>query len=169
MSKKISSKFHTVKAVNVNKVSTFLLTVNTNKASSSVEMAERLKEQLEDHLQHIFDNIEDYMIAFEKEEVGMGEGRGEGERGGGGVVHHELSIDIGKAIKSGSIETGIEIGGTMHRLHSHSLIRFEHSPDINFKMNLTKLRQSLPQGTKVQVRWIKDTQLDLLKYIKKSF
>lgn len=166
MSKKISSKFHTVKAVNVNKVSTFLLTVNTNKASSSVEMAERLKEQLEDHLQHIFDNIEDYMIAFEKEYMIAFEKE---EGGKGGVVHHELSIDIGKAIKSGSIETGIEIGGTMHRLHSHSLIRFEHSPDINFKMNLTKLRQSLPQGTKVQVRWIKDTQLDLLKYIKKSF
>jgi hypothetical protein len=133
------------------KKSTFIITVNTNKAFTSKEAAKKCKQQLLEYFNIVNSNIEDYLLCYSIQQDTY------------------LRINLESSyIKSGDIEMAVEIGTKFSRLHIHSLVRFVHNDDIAIKFDIKKLRSVFPKGTYCNVRFLKDNELDLLKYIRKD-
>lgn len=124
------------------KNSSFLLTINTNIADP------RIKEPLRRATNWMFENLNQF-LTFRN-------------------ARAEQGLNL---IDNIIIESAIEQGNKLHRIHLHSLIKIEHR--TNLQLNLPKLRKyfedalDLP-NLHINVQYIKDTTFSIRKYISKQ-
>lgn len=138
-----------------NKISSFFITVNTQKAYTEVHSAQAAKAELKLTLKPIFDNINEFIDVYIKEP---------------GDVRRKLDVtpdQVNDLIINGEIRTSFEVGGQKHRLHSHSIVKIEHQ-DYIFRMNLKKIREHLPKGYHLDVKFISDHQRAMSIYMSKT-
>ena len=120
------------------------------------EMLEKGKIWLKSKVVTILENFEDYLDAY-------------------GVVDerkrqnlHLSPEEIRRKLTDPEAEIAVEIGSKLKRLHSHSLISFEHSPALNFRVNLGKLRGALPKGFHLDVKFVRSHDFALSRYLAKD-
>lgn len=139
-----------------NKISSFFITVNTQKAYTDVDEALVAKEALKVVLRPILDNIDQFLQFFITEP---------------GNVKREIKLNpeqLDHVIVSGSVRTAVEIGKEKHRLHSHTMLMVEHL-DYTIRVNLDKVREYLPKGYHLDVRFISDHKRAMEVYMSKTF
>ena len=136
--------------------SRFLVTVNTQKQFIDDVMLAKAKIWLDAKLMRIMESFEQYLdiygVVDDKKRVNL----------------HLSPEDISRKIQDPEAEIQVEVGGKFGRLHSHTLVSFVHSPSYNFRCNLPKLRAALPAGFHLDVKFIRDPQFSLERYIRKQ-
>lgn len=129
---------------NGSKKSTFLLTVNTSDTPSE---ASKLK--LKNIMDNILTNFDKYLMAKNRND-----------------------INISENIRDCKCQSVIEVGKKFHRVHSHSLIKFNSSDEITWMVNLPRLRDELEEilgfTPFVRVKFCKDHNKDITNYILKD-
>lgn len=140
----------------LNKTSSFLLTLNTNKPYRDEDALLAAKDKFQEEINKVTNDFENYLEVYEK-------------RGSFNVRLKLSSDEIGSLLKDGSeIRSHLEVGSKHGLLHDHTLIRIVHEPKYAFKLDLGKLRSALPIAHHLNARFIKDPHFDLVRYIRKN-
>lgn len=134
------------------KTSRFLMTVNPNRAYREKGEALRAKKELERTLRRLFSSFEDYVRVYQRE----------------GKTMQRVEVPLQRITEEAKIQSSSEIGTLQHRLHNHSLITIVHRPQYNLRLNLPKLRQHLPPGVHLDVKFIRDPDFTLQAYVYKN-
>jgi hypothetical protein len=130
------------------------VTINPGRAYTDKASLKAAKDALTEKVDMIFGNLEEYLEVFKP--------------AGNDFVRMNLTREqLDRLIVKGDVESHVEIGSKMHRLHTHCLVTLEHNPMVNMRLNVRKLRAVLGGGH-LDVKFIKDHNLDLLRYIRKN-
>ena len=137
-------------------ITRFLVTINTQQQFRDDIMLEKAKIWLENKVGTMLENFESYLdiygVVDDKKRVNL----------------HLSPQDISTHIFDPEAEMQIEVGSAKGRLHSHSVVSFSHTPTYNFRCNLKKIRAALPQGFHLDVKFIRDPQWNLERYVRKQ-
>ena len=133
---------------------TFFITVSTNQDLG--ELTDRAKVWLDRKITHELENYAEHLQVF---------------RVGDDDKMYLQDLDpsqIIAMITNLDAELQIEVGDIRHRLHAHATISFSHSPRYRFRTNLPSFRGKFPAGFHVHVKYVKDHNFDLARYIRKQ-
>lgn len=132
----------------------FLITVSTNKDLG--ELTDKAKVWLDRKLGAELTNFTSHLNVYRVAEDNKM------------ILQRTTPEIIERMISDTDAEVEIEVGGKRHRLHAHAVIRFKHSPRYRFKTNIPSFREKFPGGFHINIRYIKDHNFDLLRYIRKQ-
>lgn len=134
---------------------TFLLTINSNKAAKTVEDAQRYKRYMATQFRVMFEEFEQFVQIYKS----------------GHYLHRKSSkksfSDVADNVR---VNPQFEIGGDLHRIHAHIVLKWDSSPKYFFQINMGLLRNWLRSNigeVYANVRWIKGDS-ELFRYINKS-
>lgn len=134
---------------------TFLLTINSNKAARTQEDAERYKNHMMNHFRSMFGDFEQFVQIYKS----------------GHYVHRKpAKKSFGDIAENVRVNPQFEIGGELHRIHAHIVLKWDSSPQYFFQINMQLLRNWLRSNVGdvyANVRWIKGDS-ELFRYINKA-
>jgi len=139
----------------VERESTFLVTINDNKAFQDPEMAKQEKASLKSRVDTVFGpGFEKYLKLYEDN--------------GHAYVRQKMTVEqVEATIISGEIESHIEIGKKFKRMHCHTMIKISHY-DYIIKLDVEALSKVFGPNCYVNARFIKDNKFDMRRYIRKE-
>ena len=135
--------------------STFLITMNTNKAATSQSEAEHYRSFLMSGIRRMFEDFEQFVDIY---------------IAGYHVSRKKANIDLYDVITNVRVNPQIEIGSEKKRIHTHIIIKWDHSAKYYFQINMSKLRAWIETNIGpmyLNIRWIK-MDSDIFRYINKS-
>mgnify|MGYP007122154680 CR=1 FL=1 len=142
-----------------NVTSSFLVTMNTNRSFIDPDEAQQESIRMRRLVEEIFSNFDDYLIEYTK------------VKGSNNKIemkpHPYADVDNPSNV---TVSSHAEIGSAMHRLHVHTIVRFQHSPSLAYRVNVNKLRAYLrTQGiAHLDVKFIKDHAASAKAYVYKT-
>ena len=150
------------------RVTTFFITVNTQKEFVRPEDLGQAETELIDILDNVYANfnevLEIYVPDIERPELNRKD-----KYKLKNMVQLEVPPEnLAREIHNPTYEISTEVGTKIHRLHSHSTLSFEADPLFRFTVNLVALRSLLPEGFYVNVRYLPDHAANAREYAKKN-
>ena len=129
----------------------FLITINTQKAFTDVDRAMDVKGFLKNMMTEILGNFGNYLKMYIPD---------------GNKKYIQVPLNLNQ-VRDGDSDARFEVGGRQHRLHVHAKVSFEHDVGYGFQVNLPKLRGDLPRGFHLDVKYLRDASANAKRYIHK--
>lgn len=134
---------------------TFLVTINTQKAFTDPDRAAAAKGAVSEMVSEILADFGYYLKMYRPETV-------DGQKS-----YVQVELDQGQ-IRDGDADARFEIGGKFHKMHVHAKVSFEHDIGYGFQVDLKKLRGDLPVGFHLDVKYLRDASANATRYIHKA-
>ena len=134
-------------------IHTFLLTINSNQAYTTHESATLAKNEFISLLRELMSNFDECVHIYKN-------------KSSRAIVF----VDFDDIIHNLSVNTGVEIGSKLHRIHCHIILRWTTDLPYFFQIDTHKIRTFFVNSGKsfyVNVKFVKDTD-DVSRYIRKQ-